>query len=279
MRFLIIAMALLLHNLSYSQQTTFQREFKMKSSLFSVKNYGKSTLNIYYQFTFSDDGKSQRIPRETICILQTNDSFTKFSDFASIKLDSLREIFSHQDFVDAKDLNQIMEYKILWGNITLKKLKDGTVTHQNRIKRLYEYEEDIPDFKWQFEKGEKKILGHYCKKASVKYKGRNYIAWYSTEIPINNGPYVFQGLPGLILEIGDLEGIFHFVAQGIDKKQIDIYLEDKKSVLKVSRQKLREVRKTYYENPGAFHGNAYNEDGSKIITKSNPVPYNPIELE
>lgn len=69
MRNLVVAMALLLNNLSYSQQTTFQREFKMKSSLFSVKNYGKSTLNIYYQFTFSDDGKSQRTPRETICIL------------------------------------------------------------------------------------------------------------------------------------------------------------------------------------------------------------------
>lgn len=198
---------------------------------------------------------------------------------ASLKLDSLREEFSHRDFVDAEDLNQIMEYKILWGNVTLKKLKDGIVTHQNRIKRLYEYDEDMPDFKWQFEKGRKKILGYNCRKASVKYRGRNYVAWYSAEIPINNGPYVFQGLPGLILEIEDVEGIFHFLAKGIDKKPIDIYFEDQKNILKVSRQKLREVRKNYYENPGAFHGNAYNEDGSKIITKSNRIPYSPIELE
>lgn len=279
MRILIIVLTLLLCNVFYSQQTKFPSEFKMKSSLFSVNNYGKSTLNIYYQFTFSDSGKSLAIPRETICILQTNDNFTKFSDLTLIKLDSLREKFSHQDFVDAEDLNQMLKYKILWGNISLKKLNDKIVTHQNRINRLYEYDEEIPDFKWQLEKGQKKILGYDCKKASVKYRGRNYIAWYSTEIPINNGPYVFQGLPGLILEIEDVEQIFHFLAQGIDKNQMDIYLEDEKGVLKVSRQKLREIRKTYYENPGAFHGNAYNEDGSKIITKSNPIPYNPIELE
>lgn len=49
-----------------------------------------------------------------------------------------------------------------------------------------------------------------CKKAEVTFKGRNWIAWYSPEIPLPYGPYKFSGLPGLIIKITDDKGEFDF---------------------------------------------------------------------
>lgn len=49
-----------------------------------------------------------------------------------------------------------------------------------------------------------------CKKAEVSFKGRNWIAWYSPEIPLPYGPYKFAGLPGLIIKITDEKGDYDF---------------------------------------------------------------------
>lgn len=47
------------------------------------------------------------------------------------------------------------------------------------------------------------ILGYKCQKALTRYAGRTYFAWYTLNIPINEGPYKFHGLPGLIVKIYD----------------------------------------------------------------------------
>lgn len=49
-----------------------------------------------------------------------------------------------------------------------------------------------------------------CKKAEVTFKGRNWVAWYSPEIPLPYGPYKFSGLPGLIIKITDDKGDYSF---------------------------------------------------------------------
>ncbi|MCJ7935725.1 MAG: GLPGLI family protein [Chryseobacterium sp.] len=58
---------------------------------------------------------------------------------------------------------------------------------------------------------ETKVLNSiHCKKAEVHYKGRDWTAWYSTEIPFPYGPYKFSGLPGLIVKITDKTGDYDF---------------------------------------------------------------------
>ena len=63
---------------------------------------------------------------------------------------------------------------------------------------------------WKIEKGKKSVNGFTLQKATLNYKGRNWIAWFNSEIPLPYGPYKFQGLPGLIFELYDSEDIFHF---------------------------------------------------------------------
>lgn len=260
-------------------QTKILGDFSMKPSSYSAKVFEKSNFNIYYQFKFLKDIKLSQNPREGLCVLQIGENYSKFSDVKILKTDSLFEKFSHLDNNGAKEMNQLLMYKPLWEMESLKSSADKKIIYQKRYKTKYQYEEQQPEFTWQLHNDSKKILNYNCKKATAKYRGREYIAWYASEIPVNNGPYVFEGLPGLILEIEDSNNKYHFTAVGIDKKPMDIYLRNDKEILKISREKFREVEKTYHDNPGAFHGKALNEDGSPIIGKSKPLHYDPFELE
>lgn len=256
-----------------------QGDFSMKPSTYSAKVFEKSHLNIYYQFKFLKDIKLSQNPREGLCVLQIGENYSKFSDTKTLTKDSLSEKFSHLETNGVKEMNQFLMYKSLWETESLKSTVDRKITYQRKYRTKYEYEESQPEFKWQLHNELKKILGYQCKKATVKYRGREFIAWYTTEVPVNNGPYIFEGLPGLILELEDSQNKYHFTAIGIDKKPKDIYLRNDKEILKISRAKFREVEKTYHDNPGAFHGKALNEDGSPVVVKSKPFLYDPFELE
>lgn len=66
-------------------------------------------------------------------------------------------------------------------------------------KQIY-LKELLPEINWNI-LSEKKQIGNFtCTKATTSFRGRNYIAWFTNEIPLPYGPWKLQGLPGLILE-------------------------------------------------------------------------------
>ena len=65
-------------------------------------------------------------------------------------------------------------------------------------------------FQWQILSDTKLIGTFKCQKAETDFRGRHYTAWFAPEIPINNGPWKLQGLPGLILEAADSKGYVRF---------------------------------------------------------------------
>lgn len=54
---------------------------------------------------------------------------------------------------------------------------------------------------WQITDETKKIEKYHCQKATVALHGRHYEAWFTTEVPINFGPFHLNGLPGLIVQV------------------------------------------------------------------------------
>lgn len=74
---------------------------------------------------------------------------------------------------------------------------------------------------WKLSNEEKQIGDYSCKKAEVNYGGRTWIAWYTSEIPISEGPYKFHGLPGLILEVSDLDNLYHFSMYELKFEEFD----------------------------------------------------------
>lgn len=71
------------------------------------------------------------------------------------------------------------------------------------------------DFKWKIFK-EKKVIGNIqCLKATTKFRGRSYTAWFAPSIPIQDGPWKLNGCPGLILEAYDDTDEVVFLFSGI----------------------------------------------------------------
>lgn len=59
--------------------------------------------------------------------------------------------------------------------------------------------------KWKISNETKTINNLKCQKATTDLYGRKWVAWFSPEIAIQDGPYKFNNLPGLIIKIEDTE--------------------------------------------------------------------------
>jgi GLPGLI family protein len=166
--------------------------------------------------------------------------------------------------------------------------ENKTTFNDNAIGTLkyFEYIEDFEIPKWTIHKETQKILSHPCKKATCRFRGRDYVAWYATDIPISRGPYKFAGLPGLILKIADTENLYSFECIAIEKSADRIYEDKKKTeAVPVTREEFINMEKRTHQNPKSIIGIMaksleFNFDDIKDkISDDAKVKYNPIELE
>lgn len=70
---------------------------------------------------------------------------------------------------------------------------------------------------WKILPDKKKIDQFDVQKATLDFGGRSWTAWFSQDFPFQDGPYKFQGLPGLILEMEDATGTHQFRFVGSKK--------------------------------------------------------------
>lgn len=70
---------------------------------------------------------------------------------------------------------------------------------------------------WKIEPDKKQISTFKVQKATTDFAGRKWIAWFTTDVPIQDGPYKFSGLPGLIVEISDAQANHKMELKGIKK--------------------------------------------------------------
>lgn len=82
----------------------------------------------------------------------------------------------------------------------------------NSGRKHYLIIDDKPSIKWSIKVEKKMILGYECTKAEGNFRGRDYIVWFTENIPVKIGPWKLDGLPGLILEAQDTKGTFKYEA-------------------------------------------------------------------
>lgn len=75
--------------------------------------------------------------------------------------------------------------------------------------------EKIPIQTWNILTDSKKIGDYACQKATTHFRGRNYTAWFTKSLPVIGGPWKFDGLPGVILEITSDDGFISMIARTI----------------------------------------------------------------
>ncbi|WP_294263042.1 GLPGLI family protein [uncultured Chryseobacterium sp.] len=97
---------------------------------------------------------------------------------------------------------------------------------------------------------EKSRIGNFeVQKGKLTYGGRNWTAWFTTEIPVQDGPYVFYGLPGLIVKISDDNNNYHFTLTEIKNGNERIYYRNKG--LELTWEQFQKLAMNYYSDPFA----------------------------
>lgn len=139
------------------------------------------------------------------------------------------------------------------------------------------YSEDIPTLEWTILSEKRMVAGYICQRAEADFGGRHWVAWYAQEIPIPAGPYKFGSLPGLILELKDMEGDYHYTCVGLyDLAGKVPMMRWQWNQKKTTKQDLDKVVRQLYANPEQ----ALKALGSKTHFAGDAMlnlPYNPIE--
>lgn len=127
------------------------------------------------------------------------------------------------------------------------------------------------------------IMGYPCQLAVTNFKGRQWYAWYTEDIPLDEGPWKLRGLPGLVLKAYDSSRQFIFDGQGMEQPDDAPITFVKADREKVDQKTLRRLKESYDPNDILKRASANgakitikNADGSKIEKLSKPK-FNLIE--
>jgi GLPGLI family protein len=147
------------------------------------------------------------------------------------------------------------------------------------VKYNCQYSEKVHIQNWEIHDDTLTVAGFMCQKATCRFRGRDYSAWFTVDIPINNGPWKFGGLPGLILKIYDdsMSYIFECVRiESYDNKYpVQSYCYDDLHYGTMERNKLLDILKKIHEDYHGLLGAII--DGPPRI--KNKFTYYPLELE
>jgi GLPGLI family protein len=117
----------------------------------------------------------------------------------------------------------------------------------------YVIDEKFSVLDWKIQAESRVIGGYTCQKATVHFKGRDYTAWFTPEIPFQAGPWKLQGLPGLILDASDSKDEVVFQYAGFDKMIEQGHLVGlPKGAIKTNKRTLEKMQEAYKKNPQAY---------------------------
>ena len=132
----------------------------------------------------------------------------------------------------------------------------------------------------------KQILDYHCQMARCKFKGRTWTAWFTTDIPLDNGPWKLCGLPGLILRAYDAKQQYIFDCVGMKQANEGENITYDSKFDKYSTSTMKEFidyqRKALPEDIFAAKGikievsEEMKSEVQQLLAK--PQPSNPLEL-
>ncbi|ASW74086.1 GLPGLI family protein [Chryseobacterium piperi] len=194
----------------------------------------------YYSFNYKTDtlGSSSN----DILVLSVNDKENIFLSSKFLETDSLNSVHQHKKQYINPQYNSILQYS---------KENDLFSSYKKLDMNYYHY-----DFKkklsWKIHSQKKELLSFMVQKATTTYGGRNWTAWFCNDIQLPYGPYVFHGLPGLILELYDDEDNFRYtliksIKSSPDHFKLDYIFEDKP--IKIKAKDWKAIQLNYYNNP------------------------------
>ena len=210
--------------------------------------------------------------RNDLFILQIGENISKCYSYYTFQTDSLaktpdgdkvwKEIFNkalqerrkHRDsekFLNSFPHNRSTTY-------VYKNYPEGSMTITDRIcsDRVI-YEDTLNAQNWQITDSVKIVLGYECQQATCNFRGRQWVAWFTTDVPVSDGPWKLGGLPGLIMEAYDTGKHYSFTMIGLEKvtEEPIVFTEPsskKNKYKKVARKEFLKARMHKLSNSASY---------------------------
>ena len=155
----------------------------------------------FYEYKSIPDSTDKKNIKNEILVLTTNKDASEFYSLEKFKNDSIYAVNSKNPNLLAAPAPP--QKRSNWNRVT-KFANNNDIEFVSMIFRdVYLVNQKI-NLKWHLENNFDTILGYKVQKATTNFGGRKWIARFAKEIPIQDGPYKFHGLPGLILKIEDV---------------------------------------------------------------------------
>ena len=183
-----------------------QRPYQLKNE----KKVDESRLECLYEYTAIDTVLNQTKLDQVI--LQVGPSWTKFIDYYNYWADS---VCWRSDWkitgAEVEELDQPMDTQFYESQ--LRNIAEERFTCNGQVGLdFYVYEDSTARMDWTLAEGEATVCGYACRKATTRFRGRDWTVWYTDEIPVDAGPWKLHGLPGLILKAETPDSLLRFEA-------------------------------------------------------------------
>lgn len=244
----------------------------------------QAKFRITYQLKFKNSVKDKDYQSDTR-IVQIGKKCIKDYSLLLHRQDSIRTSYTKRGIDTYPSMRQsVFPYEIInnhseAGTLILYRLSNnlGTLRYFDHPVKL----------EWKLEEDTQNVLGFECKKATTRFGGREYTAWYALSLRVNAGPYKFKGLPGLILKVEDSQKKYIWTAIATknviepiieytygDQKNTDA-AKAKKTVLRMFQSPISTILATGIQLRVVQNGKI-----KRLTSKDDtPIPFEPIEQD
>ena len=257
-------------------------------------NTDQATIRCYY--LFSQKKKTGDITVKDTMTLDIGSQISRYYDVSRLQRDSIfHSILPNLDASRIKSVSILKDREPDFSANSLgdsyrnnayhgiseqiyKNRKDGKITMFDIVGLgdRYKGNDPVGVLNWAISSDTTSFLDYICQKATLKFRGRNYEAWFSPQIPVNDGPWKFFGLPGLILKVKDTEDQFDFECIGLENLNTPYIIEMPKGTFFDCN--LKDYKKAMNKKEGGYNINI--NSGNIIIAGFKvDTSFQQIELE
>lgn len=177
----------------------------------------KTTYQAVYNFEYQKDSSDVSSKSTSNMVLLIGDKYSLFQSANLQYNDSLKKAIVNSGADISSGVSQIISArKSNRFNYRILKTTKQTLVYDHYFSNKFVYKDEDP-INWTLTAEKANISGYSCTKALTNFAGRAYTAWFTQEIPINDGPYKFKGLPGLIIKIEDSQAHYTFTLTSFEK--------------------------------------------------------------
>lgn len=227
----------------------------------------KAIAKIHYKFSHINDTAKREQPQrdEVVLYLGKKSSFYKsYSD------EKVKESIAAQKLLTDYSGHMVINFSTTpIKNFYLIYPEDQKMIDIESISSsfdAYSTESPYQGQEWKIGDEIKEIGDYRCQQATTTFKGRNYIAWFTTEIPFQAGPWKLRGLPGLILSAydEDKEVVFEYAGFDFVDPEEDIKIEVPFYVTKATKAEIAKQHNVFINDQGKYF-EALNNSGKMAI--------------